>query len=161
MRKKRHQELHPSIITPQALPFASLQGHHTLFFLPYIRPFFSPQSFPFCQPSLCCHKSPDKMETQRFRRQHQLTATAPEHSACQPQCSIPEPSSTGCASLLLSSKSHTSWHRNTLGLYYCCPPPEGLGLRPRVWDLVKSFQQGYISPFSLQLNRLLMCITLQ
>lgn len=76
------------------------------FFHLYTRPSFSPQSLPFCQPCLCHHRSLDKREAQRSRRQQQPTSPAPKHGPWQEHSSIPGPSSRGCSSLLLGSKDH-------------------------------------------------------
>lgn len=79
------------------LSFKSISFYQTprtshSFFHPHRRSSFSPQSFPFCQPYFCHHRSPEKLEAQ-WPRRNQPTRPAPKHGLWQDHSSTQGPSS--------------------------------------------------------------------
>lgn len=135
-KKKPQESSYLSIHTSKAFPFTKLQGHPILFSTPTGDHPFPPQSLPFCQPYFCQHRSPDKLEAQQSRRQHQPNSPAPEHGLWQEHSRGPAP---GDAHLCSWAPRIIPLHRNYIGLHSSSPAPESPALRCRVWDAVQEF----------------------
>lgn len=128
-RKGTGSYIHLSL--PQKASFCQSPRTSYPFFLPCGRPSFSPHSFPFSQPCLCYHKSPDELETQWSRRQHQPSAPAPSSVPGRTTAASQGPAAWDAPLCPLGSQSHTPSHKNTLDLYYSSPLLETPG--PETW----------------------------